>query len=106
MESKYEVECRTIAKSRCYDPGVPAISRFFGIVIMMFHDEHPPPHFHARYGSHRITVRISDGAVTGKFPPRALGLVQEWWSAHRSELAENWQLASEGKEPRQIAPLE
>ncbi|HSP33885.1 MAG TPA: DUF4160 domain-containing protein [Thermoanaerobaculia bacterium] len=30
---------------------MPEICRFFGIVIAMFHDEHPPPHFHARYGS-------------------------------------------------------
>ena len=73
---------------------------------MMFHDEHPPPHFHARYGEHKITVRIDDGSVIGKFPPRALGLVLEWWNAHRTELAANWQLVSEGKEPKQIEPLE
>lgn len=26
---------------------MPEISRFFGIVIKMFFDEHNPPHFHA-----------------------------------------------------------
>ena len=26
---------------------MPEISRFFGIVIKMYFDEHPPPHFHA-----------------------------------------------------------
>jgi len=26
---------------------VPEISRFFGIVIKMFFDDHSPPHFHA-----------------------------------------------------------
>ena len=30
---------------------MPEISRFFGIIIGMFYDEHNPPHFHARYGS-------------------------------------------------------
>ncbi|HEY3052354.1 MAG TPA: DUF4160 domain-containing protein [Thermoanaerobaculia bacterium] len=85
---------------------MPEISRFFGIVIAMFHDEHPPPHFHARYGGQKITVRISDGSIEGKFPPRAVGLVLEWWSAHQNELVENWQLIAEGKEPKKIPPLE
>ena len=30
---------------------VPEISRFFGIVIKMFFEDHNPPHFHAEYGS-------------------------------------------------------
>lgn len=28
---------------------MPEISRFFGIIIRMFFDEHDPPHFHAEY---------------------------------------------------------
>jgi hypothetical protein len=27
------------------------ISRFFGMVIAMFYNDHPPPHFHVRYGA-------------------------------------------------------
>jgi len=29
---------------------LPTISRFFGILIQMYLDDHPPPHFHAIYG--------------------------------------------------------
>ncbi len=29
---------------------MPEISRFFGIVIKMFFDDHNPPHFPAEYG--------------------------------------------------------
>ena len=29
---------------------MPTISRFFGILIQMYLDEHPLPHFHAIYG--------------------------------------------------------
>jgi hypothetical protein len=29
---------------------VPRISAFYGIVIEMYFGDHPPPHFHARYG--------------------------------------------------------
>ena len=28
---------------------MPEISRFYGIVIKMFFDDHNPPHFHAQY---------------------------------------------------------
>ena len=31
---------------------VPEISRFFGIVIKMFYNDHRVPHFHAKYGEH------------------------------------------------------
>ena len=72
----------------------------------MYHDEHPPPHFHARYGNAKIAVEIAEGRVIGKLPPRAIGLVLEWWSLHQEELAENWQLVIEGREPKKIAPLE
>lgn len=42
---------RPVRAPRCfeYNERVPEISRFFGIVITMYYDEHPPPHFHARY---------------------------------------------------------
>jgi len=33
-----------------------------------------PPHFHAIYGEHEITVEIQTGVVCGKFPERALAL--------------------------------
>ncbi|HUP59047.1 MAG TPA: DUF4160 domain-containing protein [Thermoanaerobaculia bacterium] len=85
---------------------MPQISRFFGIVIAMYHDEHPPPHFHARYAGKEIQVGIADGRVTGEFQPRARSLVLEWWSLHREELEQNWKLLSDGKQPNWIDPLE
>jgi hypothetical protein len=70
---------------------VPEISRFFGIVIAMFYGDHLPPHFHARYGEHRAIIEIESGTVlTGRLPPRVLGLVTEWAAKHQgaqSELA-------------------
>lgn len=37
---------------------MPEICRFFGIVIVMFADDHNPPHFHVKYGNHRALVGI------------------------------------------------
>jgi len=54
-----------------------------------------------------MQISISDGrTLRGALAPRAESLVREWWSLHREELAKNWQLLSEGKEPEKIAPLE
>ena len=37
---------------------MPIISRFFGIIIRMFFNEHAPPHFHAEYAEHRAVLNI------------------------------------------------
>ena len=39
-------------------PPMPEISRFFGIVIKMFFDDHNPPHFHAEYGNDLALIDI------------------------------------------------
>jgi hypothetical protein len=85
---------------------VPQVSRFFGIVIAMYHDDHHPPHFHARYAGREIQVSIADGRIYGEFPPRACALVLEWWHLRREELEANWTRVSNGEQPERIAPLE
>ena len=58
---------------------MPRICSFYGIVIVMYFDDHPPPHFHARYGEHEAQVAIATGDVLhGSLPRSASRLVQEW----------------------------
>ena len=86
---------------------MPEISRFLGIIIAMFYNEHRPPHFHAKYGEHQITVNIETGEIMeGYLPRRALGLVREWRSNHKNDLLEDWRLAEGRKALKKIAPLE
>lgn len=86
---------------------MPEISRFLGIVIAMFYNEHRPPHFHAKYGEYDIVVNIETGEVMeGHFPRRALGLVREWYNLHKGELLDDWHLAELRKPLKKIAPLE
>ena len=85
---------------------MPEISRFLGIVIGMFFNEHGLPHFHAVYGEHKITVEIASGNVRGEFPSRALRLVLERAELHKQELLENWERARLRQPLEQIAPLE
>lgn len=86
---------------------MPEVSRFFGIIVSMYFDDHQPPHFHASYSGHRAVVEIETlGLLGGWLPRRARGLVTEWASAHRAELMANWVRARERKPLAPILPLE
>ena len=86
---------------------MPAISRFFGIVITMYYNDHPPPHFHVRYGNQKALVAIDTLAlIRGQLSPRVLGLVVEWASQHQAALAEHWDLARRQQSLQPIQPLE
>jgi Domain of unknown function (DUF4160) len=85
---------------------VPQISRFYGIVITMYYDDHGGPHFHARYAEHNAKIAIKSGAVLrGLLPQRALRLVREWAGIHRDELEENWLRARSDESLMKIEPL-
>jgi len=46
---------------------MPEISRFYGIAIKMFHNDHQPPHFHAEQGKRRAYDRLRrKTAVNGR----------------------------------------
>jgi hypothetical protein len=48
---------------------MPTISRFFGIVIRMYFDDHGEPHFHAHYGKFSAKIEIKTLSVLeGKLP--------------------------------------
>jgi Domain of unknown function (DUF4160) len=85
---------------------MPVISRFFGIVIAMYHREHGSPHFHARYGEHGISVDIETATIRGSCPAAMERLVLEWMDLHKAELLENWRLAKAGLPLNRVNPLE
>ncbi|HKX79163.1 MAG TPA: DUF4160 domain-containing protein [Novosphingobium sp.] len=71
---------------------MPVISIFFGIIIRMYFDDHPPPHFHAEYQGFRALIRIADGQVLdGQLPRKATNIVRQWALDHNRELMANWQ---------------
>ncbi len=85
---------------------MPEVSRFYGIVVAMRYNEHPPPHFHAEYGHDEIAVQIRTLAVmAGRLPPRAMGLVMEWAALHQAELEDNWTRAENLEPLAKIDPL-
>ncbi|MBK8080608.1 MAG: DUF4160 domain-containing protein [Saprospiraceae bacterium] len=85
---------------------MPEISRFLGIIIRMFYNEHNPPHFHAIYNDYEAEIDIQTlEIIAGDLPKRVRNLVMEWAIDHRDELMEDWNLLRDKKKPKVIAPL-
>jgi hypothetical protein len=84
---------------------MPEISRFYGIIIKMFYNEHNPPHIHVEYQDFKAIITINEGTVEGKMPKTALKLVFEWMEIHKNELLSNWEKIEAKKTIDTINPL-
>ncbi len=85
---------------------MPEISRFFGIIIRMYFDDHDPPHFHAIYSGAEAQISIDPIQILeGSIPNRAASMVIEWTALHQRELMENWQRLRRDQAPNKIEPL-
>ncbi len=70
---------------------MPEISRFYGILIKMFFDEHNPPHFHAIYGEYNGMFELNPLQMKeGDLPKNAKRMVLEWAQEHKAELLKMW----------------
>jgi hypothetical protein len=85
---------------------LPTISRFYGIEIGMFYNNHEPAHFHAVYSGRQAAIRIDSLEIfRGSLPRSAERLVKEWAAMHVEELTENW-LRARAREPRTLFQIE
>ncbi len=85
---------------------MPVISRFYGIVIAMYHHEHGVPHIHASYGGYEASIEIRTGRLHGELPPRIRRVVGEWLVRRRPELLDNWNRARSRRPLQAVAPQE
>jgi hypothetical protein len=84
---------------------MPELSRFLGIIVMYFND-HAPPHFHAEYNEYKAAIAIETlGVLEGKLPGKVLSLVVEWAAEHKDELLENWHSIRATGKFHKISPL-
>lgn len=85
---------------------MPEISRFLGIVIYMYFNEHNPPHFHAEYNEFKASISIKTlGLIEGRLPSKVMSLVVEWAQEHQEELLKNWNSMKDTGQYYRIDPL-
>ena len=85
---------------------MPEISRFFGMTIQMYWDEHNPPHFHVLYENKKAIIDIKKlEVISGNLSHRATSLVLDWAELHQNELLEDWNLCQQKIAPNKIKPL-
>ncbi len=86
---------------------MPEVSRFFGIVIRMYFDDHDPPHFHAVYAGKEAQVGIDPIVILeGNLPNRAASMVVEWAALHQRALMQNWRRLRNDQPLEKIQALE
>jgi len=86
---------------------MPEISRFFGIIVRMYYDDHNPPHLHAEYEGQKALFDFRGNILRGNIESRtAVRLLREWIDIHAEDLQVNWMLARDGREVSRIEPLE
>ena len=85
---------------------MPTISRFFGITIQMFYDDHNPPHFHAEYQNYSASFYLDGSLYKGYMPPKQMKLIAAWADIYNEELLKNWELAKTKQIPFEIDPLQ
>jgi hypothetical protein len=72
----------------------------------MYFADHAPAHFHAEYAEHEARIAIESLAViSGKLPPRAMGLVAEWAMLHQEDLLGLWEKTRRMEPLHCLAPL-
>ena len=85
---------------------MPEVSRFFGIVIRMYFDDHNPPHFRARYSDTESLFAIDPiREMRGDLNRRAVSMVIEWTALHQHELMDNWERLHTDQPLLRIDPL-
>jgi Domain of unknown function (DUF4160) len=56
----------------------------------MFFGDHNPPHLYARHGGQVARVALDGTVLDGEISRRAIRLVREWISRHKTELELCW----------------
>jgi len=83
---------------------MPEISRFMGMVIQLYYDDHLVPHIHVRQAESRCRIDLNGILLDGNISLPKLHIIKRWISLHHSELLKNWKRIRNGKQPERIEP--
>jgi hypothetical protein len=79
---------------------LPAIAVIFGMTILLYYDDHDPPHFHVKAADFSAKIDLGDLAVleaSGRLCTRDLARLRRWATRHRAALYDNWNRARRGE---------
>jgi Domain of unknown function (DUF4160) len=83
---------------------VPTVAIVNGVRIEFYFDEHPPPHFHARYAEFIAQIDIATlDIIKGSLPKPQYQDVRQWASSRQEELMQAWKACNAGRRPESIA---
>jgi hypothetical protein len=70
---------------------VPRLARIDGVEIVLWPNDHPPPHFHAIFAEHEARLSIETGDVlSGGLPKAKLKAVHLWLDENRDSISRRW----------------
>ena len=82
---------------------MPTVAVIDGVKIQFFPDEHPPPHFHAKFAEFTAQIGIDPVVILkGALPANKRQDVLDWANARRSLLREAWTTMASGRKPEKI----
>ena len=84
---------------------MPTIGSIGSLDVMMFYNDHGPPHFHVLGPDFSAKFEIPDLALLsckGQIRRRDIKAVEEWGQKHQVELLMNWNLARAGQPLKRI----
>lgn len=71
---------------------MPVLQRFGNVSVLMYFDDHPPPHVHVKLADGReCTVDLAEMSLTGRVRAREIRMVLSWIEAQRAFLLQQWQ---------------
>lgn len=77
---------------------MPTIAIVEGVRIVIFLNDHLPPHLHALFAGQEAKLSIATGEVlSGKLPRAKLKAIQTWLAANRGEVAYIWREIRAGR---------
>lgn len=72
---------------------MPTLHTIGAIKILMYFEDHTPPHFHAAYHEHEALFDIYTlEMIHGHLPTRPRKTVLTWAKAHQAFLMEKWEV--------------
>jgi len=83
---------------------MPKVAVIDGVAIIFYHNDHPPAHFHAKFGEHQAVFDIESLRLTeGFLPVSKRRIVQEWATPRRNALRAAFLLATARQ---RVGPIE